>query len=519
MFQKLINWRHQIFKTGSFVQTLLCFIFINDCQSQDRNSIWCFGDSAGIEFTFVTNPLPIYTSVNSRGDCASICDSTGVLKLYSFGKIGTGDHVTYIYNGFHQIIQNGDSVLGEGIYSDLVIIPLTQQFYYLFISLTALPFNPGFYYCLIDMSLNGGAGAVVQKNIQLLNVDISDAVQAIKHGNGRDWWVIAKQASVSTITQFNRFHVFLVSPSGISAPITQDLGGVYDPDLCKIIFNSTGSKFIQLGFTGFMHEYDFDRCTGLISNKKVIFNEAPGFSGRYFWEGAYSPNDSLFYATVVWNNATLSDTSRLLQYNLFATDIIGSCDTIYWARDPILLGAVRKAPDNKIYLTSAYNWGGFVYPYPDSVYNTYNMNLGVINDPDVDGIGCNFQPFSFYLGGARTYLGLPNNPNYELGPLIGSGCDTIPVGVHELLPTIKNELLITYVNPWQKIFINAQQIKGSKCKIQIIDASGKVVYHKNSETQPPYFTDEVNIGNLQNGLYVVSLTTEKEVLVGKLVKY
>jgi hypothetical protein len=35
------------------------------------------------------------------------------------------------------------------------------------------------------------------------------------------------------------------------------------------------------------------------------------------------------------------------------------------------------------------------------------------------------QPFSFYLGGKRTYHGLPNNPNYELGPLAGSICDTL----------------------------------------------------------------------------------------------
>lgn len=54
-----------------------------------------------------------------------------------------------------------------------------------------------------------------------------------------------------------------------------------------------------------------------------------------------------------------------------------------------------------------------------------NENLGVINLPDSPGLACNFQPWSFYLGGKRTYWGLPNNPDYELGPVTGSICDTL----------------------------------------------------------------------------------------------
>ncbi|MBK8846993.1 MAG: hypothetical protein IPO27_10775 [Bacteroidetes bacterium] len=65
------------------------------------------------------------------------------------------------------------------------------------------------------------------------------------------------------------------------------------------------------------------------------------------------------------------------------------------------------------------------YPYQDSMRNYINENLSVINEPDSLGAKCDYQPFSFYLGGKRTYYGLPNNPNYELGPLLGSACDTL----------------------------------------------------------------------------------------------
>ena len=87
-------------------------------------------------------------------------------------------------------------------------------------------------------------------------------------------------------------------------------------------------------------------------------------------------------------------------------------------------GAVRLAPDGKIYYSQAYPYG---FPYQDTMRNTVNENLGVINNPDVVGNGCNFSPFSFYLGGKRTYYGLPNNPDYNLGPLASSICDTITV--------------------------------------------------------------------------------------------
>ena len=39
------------------------------------------------------------------------------------------------------------------------------------------------------------------------------------------------------------------------------------------------------------------------------------------------------------------------------------------------------------------------------MYSQYNMNLSVIENPDVVGVGCNLNLFSFYLGGKRTYWG------------------------------------------------------------------------------------------------------------------
>ncbi|MBK7388264.1 MAG: hypothetical protein IPI23_04070 [Bacteroidetes bacterium] len=79
---------------------------------------------------------------------------------------------------------------------------------------------------------------------------------------------------------------------------------------------------------------------------------------------------------------------------------------------------MKLAPDGKIYLSCAYYDGiSFNYPYNSTEYNTTNMYLSVINYPDSLGTACGYNPFSFYLGGKRTYYGLPNNPITTYQPL------------------------------------------------------------------------------------------------------
>ncbi|MEO8087939.1 MAG: T9SS type A sorting domain-containing protein [Bacteroidota bacterium] len=407
------------------MKNLLNILLIFCCggaYGQNANSVWCFGDSAGIDFRNTNNPLPIISRVDSRGSCASISDSAGNLLFYANNREGNWTESTRIWNKNNQIMQNGDSIKGEGNYEEITIVPIENNLYYLFISCAIYPGNEGLYYCVIDMSLNGGLGAVTQKNIQLNNFKIADCIRAAKKGNGRDWWVVAK-LTTDTGSTYNRFYVYSVSSAGISIPLVQDFGGATDWNPQRIVFNSNCTKLMQVNTLGLMCEYDFDRCSGLVSNPNIIFPEQTSVYDRSFWEGAYSSNDSLFYVTIVPYDIT--DSFFLFQYNLKSANIPLSCDTINSSLSPIGGSAIELAPDNKIYFSTWYQWGFPYYPYPDTVFNQYNMSLGVINSPNNIGSACDFQPFSFYLGGKRTYAGLPNNPNYTLGPLLNSSCDTV----------------------------------------------------------------------------------------------
>jgi hypothetical protein len=124
------------------------------------------------------------------------------------------------------------------------------------------------------------------------------------------------------------------------------------------------------------------------------------------------------------------------------------------------------------------------------------MNLGVINQPDSPAVSCDFQPFSFYLGGKRTYWGLPNNPDYDLGPLIGSGCDTLHLNIDHL-SNDKNELII-FPNPSNGI-VNFYLQDFSDGKIIIYDALGKIIKIKNFEN------GKTMVSGLTSGLYSAQL--------------
>ena len=159
----------------------------------------------------------------------------------------------------------------------------------------------------------------------------------------------------------------------------------------------------------------------------------------------------------------------------------------------------------------------FPYPYPDSVRNVWNENLSYISFPDSLGAACDFHPFSFYLGGKRTYYGLPNNPNYELGPIVNSVCDTV-TSVTPILIEQKPELNIFYHSSWQTAFINASGLKGLHLQLIVMDISGRILYNEKGETRNGYFTKDLSLSSFAAGMYLITIFTEKEKLTGKFVK-
>jgi hypothetical protein len=171
---------------------LILFFIPCICFAQKRGAVWCFGDSALVDFSDTSNIITGKSRIISRGSCATLCDSSGQLLFYTgydddvYSMGGPPFNGGEIWTHQHQTMQNGDSIVMGLWYREVIIVPSPSnsvQHYTFCIGVTG---NYGLYYSLVDMSTNGGLGAVVQKNIQLQSFKQVDCLTAIKHGNGRD---------------------------------------------------------------------------------------------------------------------------------------------------------------------------------------------------------------------------------------------------------------------------------------------------------------------------------------------
>ena len=407
--------------------------FVGFSQKQDR--IWCFGSNAGIDFNDTLNPIP-FTSVlpqNAQDSYASIADSNGNLLFYAAG-VRWDTLGARIYNRNFQMMQNGDSIRGQPNRAQpLIIIPFPgdNNKYYLFS--WSYSYYSSVHYSIIDMRQDGGLGAVVQKNIFLLQDTICEKMKAVKHANGRDWWILLRRY------YDNIYYKFLVTPSGVSGPYTQGIGTLTDVYYGQMVFTQNGDKLAFVASTGCIDLMDFDRCTGMLSNYIDVGEHGAWTPSTSYYGCAFSGNGTKLYTTT---ETTLTDLKYIFQYDLTAANIRASKQTVWSYPDTLnfWLGEMQLAPDGKIYVAKgdAYN------SYANTIYD---QNIDYITFPDSLGSACGYCSNCFSLQGyGLGELGLPNMPNYNLGALIGSPCDTITTSAGNPLSTFHSQLS-TYPNP------------------------------------------------------------------------
>jgi len=492
--------------------------------AQFTDRYWTFGDSAAIDFRNLSNPVPGESVLRSRGTCASICDSAGNLLFYAgdpfvpYWLTGSTYKQGYVVNRQHQMMENGDTIVGTLWYQEMVIVPNpgNRNQFYLFTCEITPSAEQGFYWNLIDLSYNGGLGKVIQKNVQLQNFPVNDGLAAVKHGNGRDWWVVHKEGVTGQFSDV--FYIYLVSTSGVVLHSTQNVGRASQTNLLRLKFSPSASKLVSTDANHFIDLFDFDRCSGQLSNAAIVHQQQVTTLNGAFWSSEFSPDETKLYLTTIpyGNNDSIS---CLIQFDLKAPDIQASMDTIQVFSEPFICGFVKLAPDSQIYLThmTIEEDCEFFYLYCDTTYYPEIMNLSVIHQPNELGALCDFRPYSFYLGGHRSYHGLPNNPNYELGPLAGSVCDTLITSVSQVPVLEPAQLKLFFHTGWRQLFVNGQQLKGKQGSLSLYSVTGQLLRRENISIQPPYYTRQWDLSGTAAGLYIVVLETEKDRVSGRVV--
>lgn len=190
-----------------------------------------------------------------------------------------------------------------------------------------------------------------------------------------------------------------------------------------------------------------------------------------------------------------------MQYDLLASNVNGSRDTIGVA-DGFVDSTQHHTGGYSFYLTQD-GLGGKIYV---GSYLGYRF-FSTIDNPNGKGDSCDFK-----LRGVQLTkwidLTVPSFPNYHLGRIPGSACDTL----HNDIKPIYTQV------PWLKVFPNPanddmqfdynwiEWEKSAECRLLIADLSGRVVMEVSI---PRYSTRQsFSVKGLATGTYMVSLTSK-----------
>lgn len=323
-------------------------------------------------------------------------------------------------------------------------------------------------------------GNVIQKN-QIVTEIETDAlltfdIGACRHGNGEDWWII-------TATYGNhKFQKYLLTENDISGPYEQDIGTeVFGADGTggATTFSRDGTKYASVGFYSQTKLYDFDRCTGELSNFKHLTLEHEGDTLNP-GGASFSPSGRFLYV-----NSGL----KIFQYDLWSEDIEASILFITemdgFLQDngvPVPFCQQMLAADDRIYISPS---GGRVYAH-------------VIASPDSLGLACDVQQHSIYSEFTTFGRGLPNTPNYRLGRALGSPCDSLFTNIEEPIE-YENRNIELIPNPATNSFSFTNTETGISWRLSSI--RGQIVsFGKTTEVQTV-----VDVSELNAGLYFLSI--------------
>jgi hypothetical protein len=467
------------------------------CFSQKRGNIWMLGANyvdtlgQGLDYNSGTvDTFSVFRPMRFFFTNAGICDTAGKLLFYTNGIYIENRNHDSLFNcyKFNPGDETNDHPYGSSGNQSALILPYpgseNSHFiifhesaeYFVFQSQNdAQPLE--LRYSIVDMSLDTGLGGISEKKVVVLqDTLVWGFLTACKHANGRDWWVIAHRY------YSNRYYKLLVTPDGIGGPFIQDIGSVITNDYHGAAnFSPQGNYYAITSYNNKTDVMNFDRCTGEFSNCITLINQDSVYDYATF-SNAFSPNERFLY---VDNNL------HIFQYDLLASNIhnsesiVSTWDTSFAYGFPTDYAFFQLAPDGKIYLTA------------DGPPNI----LHIIDQPDSSYLFCNFISQGLTLTYPNIYIE-PNLPNYDLGVLPGSPCDTIvniPTGLH---PSNSSSFRIS-PNP-ATIWLNIVYETSADRLFELFDINGKRVaatslYH--------YFKNRlIDVSQFPAGIYLATVT-------------
>lgn len=354
------------------------------------------------------------------------------------GAYGAGGEIIFytngchIYDRHHQIVPGGE-LLNPGEIHDMVcdrygyIAPLGA-------SVVHFRTHPGLYFLIhvgvqntiahsvsygplyltrLSYDAESGQVTVLSKNEVLIDTEV-DPYELVRHGNGNDWWLLTNEFGTAT------YHKILLTPHGPSVHETQAVGYDFPFPPCRwqrsLTASPSGERLVRYNSGCGAQLLTFDRCDGLLAEAgfSVLDYKVRGGGGTAFSE------DSDYLYLTRWFHVTkipFGNPPDTLRTSYRPPDGFGA-SFIHIFRDPY----------------------GRMYIAPHASEPYLHLIPPGDNDPDTAMVA--LEGLSLPRRIQRT---IPHYPNYELGALIDSACDTLLSSASTEIPMVQQ--LSLYPNP------------------------------------------------------------------------
>ena len=365
------------------------------------------------------------------------------------------------------------------------------------------------YQARVDVSANNGLGRVLEKNKVILEDSLRNQISVTRHGNGRDWWIVFPRGVG------REFWRILVGSEGtqvldmITIPEPQPPfsvrfewsdapGTYYSPNEyyweieSSATFSPDGTMFCTAVLGTGLELYDFDRCTGLLTFRRLIqvprLRLPKSIGNEVTVLGlAFSPNNRYLY----FNNGEA----------LFQLDV---CDACLATSEPIEIGIIdgfrdlflpvtffnmRNGPDGKIYMGSA----------------STSRLLHVIHEPDKKGSACNFEQRGIAFPFWNSWI-INNFPNFNLLDLRESPCDSLGIDNPFYVSDLAFDSFRIFPNPANE----AIQVYIPDCiggRIRVWDVQGRLIAETESFAGMEVY--RLSTADWVSGMYFFEIIQEK----------
>jgi len=336
---------------------------------------------------------------------------------------------------------------------------------------------------LSKISIDENGYNVIQIDTMLRNDTIlHTGIQACRHANGRDWWIFQ-----STFNQ-KQYLRGLLTPYGLNFEVYDGPGPDAFQNSGQNHFSSDGTKLFHYITTSFrkMQIYDFDRCTGELSNfREMNFSNYIPFPPYDFTPYVLSPDASKIY--MGRSNPSPEQSYQNIQVNVETGQMTVVADSVY----------VPCLTPNLKWVVSGYQ------RVPFTLIN--KLNVFTLPNELGNGSGRIKDLYSLFIDDFRTEP--IEYANHLLGPIDGSSCDTLGLNDETAIKKIEQFSFNIFPNPGKEE-INFRTDLPMPVKLIIRDSQGKTVIEKTFNQK--LFSISHGLSELNAGIYFVELQNQSK---------